>query len=67
MASEEQNISLGERAAQLAQTDSQQLLGYIAALLELVTRNQVVGTETILEELRGVINVSGDVEVTKLP
>ena len=43
-----------QRAAELAELPSQQLLGYIAAMLEVVVMNQVAIAEVIRNELRDV-------------
>lgn len=67
MTTEEEAYDISDRAAELAQMKPQELLGYIAALLELVARNQVGSTEAILADLSGTITVTGDVEVTNLP
>jgi hypothetical protein len=61
MAEESYNIDL--RAAELSKFTPQQLLGYIAALLEVVTENQVKTVERISELSSDTFSVEGTVEV----
>ncbi len=59
----EESNKIDERAAELAQMPAQQLLGYIAALLEVVAVNQVRSATEVLDKLDGPFEVWGTVSV----
>lgn len=54
---------LEKRSAQLAAMPPQQLLGYIAALMEVLLRAQTSNSKVVLEALAQGIKITGEVKV----